>query len=320
MTKKKPKLHIFVKQATHFLEWERLEFEKYFNLVNRPAEDTLLMVFGPDALEEGAKLPALKRFATLFPGFGHNPLYSEKNQSLHRGLIENYYDRVYINPGPLELAYKNLDNVEQYPFSVDTRKVTYLGPRKSVKRIVHVSSDYPQKDWIRSQEIMEKTGLRYEVFPPRDDGFYEKDMRRNALKNKMRRVIGLTEHKMMPKGYVEHSTIVKKYQKNDAFIHVARDIKDEVFIDGKYTACLIEAGLTGCILFWHDTFGLGNNLETVFSLPLDTDKAAAEIKRILASIDIEEHSRKTHEEMLRVFNPEVSVRTRAESMLGVYNK
>jgi hypothetical protein len=86
-------------------------------------------------------------------------------------------------------------------------------------------------------------------------------------------------------------------------------------LDGKYTASLIEAGLTGSILFWHDTYNLGNNLETVFNLPVDTTKAADEILRIKNNIDVHRHSQQTREEMFDTFNPEKSVGIRCNYIL-----
>lgn len=169
----KPNLFIFVKQATHFLQWERKEFEKFFHLCDEPSSEAILLSFGPDALEGASQLPAKKRFAVLFPGFGHNPVYNPEIKKLHKKLITQYFDTVFINPGPLEIAYKGLSNVEFYPFSIDTSLVKMQSPRTQLKSLIHVSSEYPQKDWERSKQIMEKTGLDYDVFPPRNHGVYQ---------------------------------------------------------------------------------------------------------------------------------------------------
>lgn len=314
------KLYIHVGQATHFLEWEKIEFEKYFDLVDKPSKEAVLLAFGPDVLKEASELPAKLRFATLFPGFGHNPVYNLKVKKMHRSLIQKYYRLAFINPGPLQIAYEGLNNIVLYQFSVDVNKVEYLGPRRRVRKLIHISSDYPQKDWERSLDVMQRTGLSWEVYPPRDASFYETENRRVVKQNKLRKMIGLKEHKIMPQGYVDHKTIIKKYQNSDGFVHVARDIKSQLYLDGKYTASLIEAGLTGAILFWHDTFGLGNNLKTVFDIPLDPGEAAAEINRIISKLDVKKHSRATHDEMLATFNPESSVLTRVKAMLEEYNK
>lgn len=309
------KLYIFVKGATHFLEWELPEFKKYFTLVDKPGKDTVLLSFGPDALVEASRLPARRRFAVLFPGFDHNPVYNPKINKLHRRLIKNSFRLAFINPGPLEIAYKGLENIAVYPFSVDTKLVRLKNYRRQLDSLLHVSNDAPQKDWQRSETIMMKTGLKSEVYPPRDNKFFEDQIKINERKNNFRRKLRIKPKNYLPFGYVDHRLVVKKYQQYDGFVHVARDIKDEKFIDGKYTAALIEAGITGAILFWHDTFGLGNNLETVFNLPLDETKAAEQILNIRSSLDVKKHSRLTHEEMMDIFNPADSVGIRAEKIL-----
>ena len=312
----KPKLYIHVNQATHFLKWELEEFSKYFDLQTEPSPSVILLSFGPDVLEEAAYLPASSRFAVLFPGFRHNPLYDLENRKLHLKIIKKYFNKVFINPGPLEIAYKTLNNVELYPFSIDTSLVGVKKYRKQINNILHVSSDSPQKDWQRSEAVMKNTGLPYEVYPPRNPAFFERVDKKNKLKNKLRSYIGIGLKQYLPLGYVDHKVVVKKYQQYDAFVHIARDIKDpNDGIDGKYTAAFIEAGLTGAILFWHDTYGLGNGLSTVFELPLDPKKAAEKILEIRSSVDVYEHSKRTHEEMMRVFNPETSVYIRAQKIL-----
>lgn len=307
----KPKLHIYVGEATHFLRWEIPEFSKYFELVDQPSEDAVLLSFGPDTIKQALNLPAQKRFATTFPGFGKNPLYNLEVKNEHLELLPQF-DGVFINPGPLELAYKTLENIYFYPFSVDTDLVSMKKYRKRITSLLHLSSDAPQKDWTRSENIMEHTGMKFEVYPPRDPNFYEAQQRKNRIKNKIRRKLRIQERQYLPTGYVPHELVVKKYQQYDGFVHVAKDIQDQIYIDGKYTAALIEAGVTGSILFWHDTFSLGNGLETVFALSLEPEKAAQEIIDISKSINVEKHSKLTREEMLDTFNVQSSVRIRAK--------
>jgi hypothetical protein len=311
----KPKIYIHVGEATHFLRWELPEFSKYFEIVEEPNTDIPILVFGPDVLEEAIHLPARKRYAVLFPGFGHNPVYNKEIRQKHKKLISQY-NTVFINPGPLEIAYKGLKNIKFYPFSVDVQKVKYTKPRTHIKKIIHISSDYPQKDWQRSEEIMKKTKLNWEVYPSRasSENWFSKFY--DAANRYVYNITSLEIFKKPPHGYVSHAAIIRKYKKNDAFIHVAKDIKDPIYIDGKYTATLIEAGLSGCIIFWHDTFGLGNTLETVFELPLDTNEAASMITEISKTINVKEHSLRTHQEMLKKFNPVDSVKVRANAILN----
>lgn len=307
-----PKLYIHVKMAKHFLRWELPEFAKHFEIVDSPADDTILLSFGPDALEEASRLPARARFAVLFPGFSFNPVRDPKVREAQLDTIREHFRQVFINPGPLEIAYAGLENVSFYPFSIDVDAVTLKGYRTTIDSLLHVSHDNPQKDWRRSEAIMHKTGLPYEVFPPRDSGVLEKHSRRGQRLDRIRARLGSPRPQRLPVGYFDHKRTIAKYQEYDGFVHVARDVRHPEFIDGKYTASLIEAGVTGCIVFWHDTWGLGNGLETVFDLSLDSTAAAREILEIRSSIDVRAHSQKTREEMLDVFNPQGSVRVRAE--------
>lgn len=311
----KPRLYIHVGGATHFLQWEVPEFKKYFTVVPRPSADAILLAFGPDVLEEAARLPARKRFVVLFPGFGHNPVHNKKTQALHRKCIPESYTLAFINNGPLQIAYRGLDNIAYYPFSVNEQLLGKVKYRKRLSNLIHISNDGPQKDWQRSERIMHLTGLPYEVFPPRQELFYDKIEKTNRRKNELRRLLGRPEKHYLPRGYVSHEAIIAKYYKYDGFVHVAAEIPNEGVLDGKYTATLIEAGMSGEILFWHDTFELGNDLETVFDLPLDEQKAAEFILDVKNNVDIYKHSQQTREEMLTIFNVERSVRIRAEKIL-----
>lgn len=309
------KLYIHVGQAGHFLTWEIPEFAKYFNIVDKPKNDTILLSFGPDVLEEASKLPAKARFAVLFPGFNCNPLHNKKLREEQIKIIKKSYKRIFINRGPLQKAYDSLDCVTIYPFSIDSKKVTFKRYRTQIKSLIHVSSNSPQKDWERSEDIMKRIGLPYEVFPPRDSNtmqlYLEKDNRIKLVDRFLKR--GLK--KALPYGYLRHSTTIKKYQTYDAFVHIASDIKHDKYLDGMYTASLIEAGLTGAIIFWHDTYNVGGYLDSVFNVSSDPDTAAKEIQEIIKTLDVREWSKKTRNEMKEVFNPENSVRIRAEEML-----
>lgn len=83
----------------------------------------------------------------------------------------------------------------------------------------------------------------------------------------------------------------------------------------KVTASLIEAGVSGAIVFWHDTWSLGNGLQTVFDPLVSTAEAARENLQIRASIDVARHSRATRVEMLDTFNPHHSVTVRTKLMV-----
>lgn len=313
----KPKLYIHVVGATHFLRWELPEFSKYFDLVDRPRDDAALLSFGPDALEEASTLPALKRFAIVFPGFSFNPVHNEALRECQIPILNTRFEIVFIYPGPLQIAYKEVRNIKVCQPSVDTDLIGFSKYRRQVNNLVHVSNDSAQKDWQRSEEIMRLTGLDYEVYPPRDRIFYLRHFAASKLANKLRKLIGRKEMPYLHYSYVKHQKVIQKYDQYDGFVHVAAEVTHDRLLDGKYTASFIEAGLTGSILFWHDTFNLGNNLETVFNLSVEPKIAAREILDISKSIDVYKHSQLTRQEMLETFNVRDSVRVRAEAMLEI---
>lgn len=318
----KPKLHVVVGGAVHFWRWEWPFFEQVFEIVEKPHPQAVLLAFGPDVFEAAAVMPAQRRVAVLFPGFGCNPYHNLDYRQRALDLIDRRYDRVFVNPGPLDVAYRSSPKTVLCPFSLDTALVQCRCPRTRLDSLLHVSADYPQKDWPRSQEVMRRTGLRHEVFPPRET---RRGLRQAALalsrtltqraNNWLERRRVAFRFRALPEQYVKHSTVVKKYQAYDGFVHVAEEIPHPLHVDGKYTACLLEAGLTGAILFWHDTLNLGNNLETVFDLPVDPERAAQRILEIRSCLDVVRHSRRTRDEIMDKFNPERSVGFRCRKIL-----
>ena len=73
-------------------------------------------------------------------------------------------------------------------------------------------------------------------------------------------------------------------------------------------SCFIGTGAAGRA---ENRSGLGNDLETVFSLPLEPEEAAREICHIRENIDVERHSRLTREEILERYSPARSIGYRA---------
>lgn len=307
------KLYIHADKAAHFLRWELPLWAREFELVDRPSADALLLSFGPDVLDGAAALPASSRFAVLFPGFSFNPVRDLRLREHQRVLLAEGFRQVFINPGPLEIAYGDFGDVSLYPFSVDTELVGFRGYRRRLDSLLHVSFDNPQKDWRRSEAVMAKTGLRYAVYPPRNEKVLRLDYARRVRQARLGRLVGRHD-RPLPLGYVSHRSTVRQYRRYDGFVHVARDVRHPEFIDGKYTAAFIEAGVSGSVLFWHDTWGLGNGLTSVIELPESTEAGARRILEVRQSADILALSRATREEMMDVFTPQHSVRVRAARM------
>jgi hypothetical protein len=310
----RPKLKISCYGAQHFLNWELRYFKKHFEVVQESGNDVVLLVFGPDILKRSSQIPALRRVAMLFPGWWCNPYHNEEYRRDILDTIDASYDLAFVNPGPLEEAYKMSKKVVTCSFTIDTALVRCKRLRRSIDSLLHISADSPQKDWKRSAEIMQLTNLAHEVFPPRGKPTPFSDRAKIRLDRYGYRLGFPTLFGVTPGGYVSHRKVLRKYQQYDGFVHVAAEFPHPEYLDGKYTAALLEAGATGAILFWHDTFGLGNDLETVFDLPLDPNEAAQEILQIRRSLDVEKHSRSTREEILDKFDPERSVEFRAKKI------
>lgn len=307
----KPKLYIHVNKAGHFLSWELPYFQRYFDLVSQPDSDAILFAFGPDALASGAILPAKLRVILLFPGFSYNPYHDVIHRLGMQQIIRDSYKIVFTNPGPIHEAFKHLDNLYICPFSVNTDLIKVRQYRKHISSLLHASADYPQKDWTRSRDIMRLTRLPFEIFPQRSTTLPER------LLLKFRKYLAakkvLNSAPLLNQGYEAHQQVINKYHNYDGFVHIAAETPP--YVDGKYTATLLEAGLTGSILFWHDTLGLGNDFETIFNLPLEPEKAAIEILQIRKNIDIEAHSKRTVEEIYDRVNPEKVITTRLDVIL-----
>ena len=306
----KPKLHFVVRGATHFLSYERPYFEQYFDLVSRPGPDTIVFGYGPDAFDIPPTLPARLRVAYVLPGYGPSPLYDEDRRAHLLDTIDASYDLAFTNPGPIYEALKSSPKVVTHLFAAKVSIARRFRPRARIDSLVHVSGEQPQKDSARSEQIMALTGLRHELFPPRTA--YTPMQQRMYRFRKWLRKHELPAPMFLHPGYARHGTVVKKYLEYDGFVHVAGEVPP--YSDGKYTASFLEAGLTGSILFWHDTLGLGNDLETVFDLPLDPPPAAPRILEIRDSLDVAAHSRRTSEDIREKFDPDAITRFRYEQI------
>lgn len=306
-------------KASHFLRWERRHYARHFDLVDAPAPDVAVHGFGADVLDLVASVPACHRSLLVLPGFrATSPFFDtalrDRSATLLRGL-----DLVFANPGPMAAAYHDLPNLQIVDFSVDVDGLPAPVERTRLDSLLHASADYPQKDWRRSEEVMRRTGLRHEVFPPRVAGGVGSHLRASTkVKRKLNRWsarLGIGVRLPVPPArYVDHDVLVRKYLEHDGFVHVAAPTPPVV--DGLYTATLMEAGCTGALLFWHDTHGLGGFLETVFELPVEPAAAAERILDVRSSIDPRAHSRATREEVAARFAPARAVAQRCEAILA----
>lgn|GEM_PF-1761052 len=313
----KPSVHLLVRQASHFARWERPYYARHARLARRPSAGVHLHAFGPDTIDEAAAAPARSRSIMLFPGFGWNPYYDLEQRRRTTEVLEQSFDVVFTNPGPIARALAHLPQMVTVPFSIAVDAIGFR-PRSTLDTLLHVSADYPQKDWERSRAVMEATGLTHEVFPPRGPGieaFWPRNVRLRSRLNYRLKRFGLPRIPVPPATYVPHARIIEKYVEHDGFVHVAAPTPP--FVDGLYTASMVEAGLTGALLFWHDTHQLGGTLSSVFEVPAEPARAAERILDIRASVDPAVRSRATRDEIADQYDPARAVAERFAHLHGL---
>jgi hypothetical protein len=109
------------------------------------------------------------------------------------------------------------------------------------------------------------------------------------------------------------SSLKDIYQNADGFLHpgmIGEGPHRQV--DPKYCTSVREAGLSGCIIFWHDAMGLGNDFETVFEVSLEPKEIAETIQDVVSSIDLDKHSTATAEEFYEKCNATNAVKAKVE--------
>jgi hypothetical protein len=320
-TSKRIKLKITIDEsAAFFLKWELPYFHREFEIVTNAGPDVVLLSYAPRSLISDLNLPAYKRVALLIPGYV-NPYYDLDQRHELLKLIEEHYDLALVNPGPVEIALSTSRKLVSHPFSVDVDKLAKVRRvRKSLDSLLHVSADAPHKDWERSERIMRSTGLPFEVFPPRQQPTARTTFRDRIMWRFNKYIV----HSVSPTaafrrnfGYVSHAATIAKYGEYDAFVHIATEKPLLDRLDGKYTAALLEAGVTGAIIFWHDTYNDGNDFETIFAIPAETEQAAKEILEIRKSTDIERHSQATSLEMADRCHPANVVQKRRKAIEAI---
>jgi hypothetical protein len=333
------RLKIVVGKAPHFLELELPYFKKYFDVVDDCDDETVVLAYAPDVLEYAASLPGRLRTAVIFPGFGFRPYCEPLDRAFLTGLIDKYYELVFVNPGPMEESFRETEKLVVHPFCIDLARIPFKRPRQQLNSLLHASAiGSMKKDWMRSVRAMQQTGLKWEIFPPRplvdEQNNVIESLKTNSIVYKFRNQLLRWRNRywhaiyrrtlklglppmMLPVGYLSHDMLIKRYQQYDGFVHIAKHNLPAT--DAKYTATLLEAGATGSLLFWHDTLGLGNDFETIFNLPLNPTQAAKEILHIRQNVNIEQHSRQTAEEIRDRCNPDSVMRIRLAAIENALN-
>lgn len=333
------RLKIVVGKAPHFLELELPYFKKYFDVVDDADDETVVLAYASDVLAHATSFRCSIRTALIFPGFGFRPYSVPSDRSFMAELINQHYQVAFVNPGPMEESFRDTGKLVVHPFSIDLARLPFKKPRQALNSLLHASAiGSMKKDWMRSVRVMQQSGLKWEIFPPRplvdEPDAVGEPAAAPSLPDKVRQQLAVWRNHywhpiyrrtlkwglpplMLPNGYLSHDTLIKRYQQYDGFVHIAKD--NSPATDAKYTATLLEAGATGALLFWHDTLGLGNDFETIFNLPLDPALAAAEILQIRQHVNIEQHSRRTAEEIRDRCNPDSVMRIRRAAIEKALN-
>jgi hypothetical protein len=274
----------------HFTKWELPEFKKHFSNVimhyynedpqfTQIKKDDILFVFL--SLPQYQNVECDFKFGMIYPGFGFHPLHHLDQRARMKSVISQY-SAVFMNDGPLWESFKDLPNVYNTPYAVDSHMFKKTRVRTKFKRIIQVANNvaWQYKGRHISEAAMKLMPYEWELFPENN--------------NKM--------------GAIPFNELPDIYQKADGFLN-PNMIGDPpgYWVDCKYTGTTLEAGLSGCIIFWHDCMKLGNDFETVFEISSNPIEIAKRIPEIINSIDLEKHSLLTSQEFYERCNIKSSV-------------
>ena len=269
----------------HFSQWDIPEFKKYFSNVlvhyyaedpnfTQIKEDDILFVFLHLGIYQSVKCFA--RFAMLYPGFGFHPLHNLPQRALVAGYITQY-NAVFVNDGPVWESYTGTPNVFCAPYGLASEMFKKTRIRTKFKRIIQVANNFAWQYKGRhiAEEAMRLMPYEWELIPDKN----------NLI------------------GAIPFSELPDVYQNADGFLNPNMiGPPPGYWIDCTYTGTTLEAGLSGCIIFWHDCMGLGNRFETVFEISLNPVEIATKVQDIVNSIDLEKHSLLTAQEFYEKCN------------------
>jgi hypothetical protein len=278
----------------HFAKWEKVEFQKHFSCVgeacnpNSIKADDVLMVYSSRWIPRFEKVRCRAKFCMLFPGWNFDPFVRKDYKQTRIINSALQYTSIFVNEGPIWEVMRGKPKTHLVPYSVDNSKFQKRRRRLQFKCIIQVARDEPYKGRYISEAAMKMMPFEWRLYPPNTG-----DM-----------------NNMLP-----WSTLPEIYQNADGFLSPNMIGPRPYFrVDAKYNAATMEAGLSGCIIFWHDCMNLGNSFETVFPISLDPKEIAERIQDVVGSIDLDKHSTLTAQEFYEKCNAESAVRAKVEIM------
>lgn len=281
-----------------FSQWDIVEFRKYFsNIVmhydmvdpewKQIKKDDILFVYAV-GYHPPPVVKCFAKFGMMFPGFALRPFTNLKQrEELEKGF--KYYTAIFCNDGPVWESYKNIPNMYKVPYGLASNLFKKTRKRDTFKRIILVANNrYPEPSYKGrhiAEEAMKLMPYDWELIPKHDH----------------------------PYGYIPFLELPDIYQNADGFLSPQMiGAPPDCEVDCTYNGATLEAGMSGCIVFWHDCMKLGNRLETVFEISLDPIEIAARIQDVVKNINLDEHSSKTAEEFHEHCNIENATKCKIE--------
>ena len=279
----------------HF-SWMNGEFGKYFKEVvvtSNPwfpaRKDDVLLANA--ALGSFQRMECRLKFGIMLPGFGFHPF---KNPEQFEALKPTFarYDAVFCDEAPVwEAARRDgtCRNFHKVPICANSRDFRKTRKRSEFRRVLQVASHGSEKGRDVARKAMALMPYEWEQVPAEGREYFS----------------------------VPQSEMPGVFQRADGFLHPGR-VGDPpgYWTDAKYTVSLIEAGMSGCVVFWHDAMGVGNSMETVFEVSLDPAEIAERVKEVAGSIDLDAHSERTSREFTAKHSIENTVKAKMEVMSG----
>lgn len=278
----------------HF-SWMNEEFKKYFKEVivtSNPwlpvMEDDVLLVNA--CLGSFHDMKCKHKFGILLPGFGFHPYMHPEQFDAMKHMYPKY-DAIFCDEAPVGAAVARdgtCKNFHIVPICCNSHVYKKTRVRDKFKRIIQVASCGHEKGRDISRAAMQLMPYEWELYP-KETQLY---------------------------GSIPIGHMVDIFQNADGFLHPSKiGPPPGYWTDAKYTVSLIEAGMSGCIIFWHDIMKHGNSMETVFEVSLNPLEIAERIQEVVGSIDLEKHSQKTSEEFRNKHSIENTVKKKMDIMM-----
>ena len=292
---------IITPERFHFARWEIEEYKKHFKevievqkLYRVLKENDVLLCYAFPAFEEFQNAKCRAKFCMLYPGWRFNP-WNRGTAIIKAKTIARKYNAVFVNEGPVWERVKDDPKFVLVPYSAAHKFFTKYRKRTEFKKIIQVARTSAYKGRDISEAAMKMMPYEWALYPPQSEEYF---------------------HVKTKSGYpIEWCQLPTIYQEADGFLSpnkIGPPFKYEV--DAKYNQSTMEAGLSGCLIFWHDAMGVGNSFESVLEISLNPQEISQKIQDIVSSIDLDKHSTLTAQEFYKKCNAESVTKAKVDIM------